>query len=186
MPYKDLEKRRINNRKKYIKNKEEILRKAKIYRDNNVEKYRERAKTYYEKNKEKRKEYRQKNTENYNKWERKKRKNDPLYRFKKNFVGRLRVLLKKTGDRKTTKTSEIIGLSIIGLREHLESQWEPWMNWDNYGKYKSGSFNYGWDIDHIIPTSTATTMEEMVKLNHYTNLKPLCSTYNRHIKRDLI
>lgn len=186
MPYKDLEKRRINNRKKYIENKDEILRKAKIYRENNKEKDRERARLYYQQNKEKRKEYRLKNTENYNKWEREKRKNDPLFKFKKNFVGRLRVLLKKTGDRKTTKTSEIIGLSIMGLREHLESQWEPWMNWNNYGMYKSDSFNYGWDIDHIIPSSTATTMEEMIKLNHYTNLKPLCSKINRDIKRNLI
>jgi len=49
------------------------------------------------------------------------------------------------------------------------------MSWDNQGKY--------WDIDHIIPVSSAKTEEEIIKLNHYTNLQPLESYYNRHIKR---
>ena len=59
------------------------------------------------------------------------------------------------------------------------------MNFDNYGKY-NGEFNFGWDIDHIIPTSSAKTEEEIIKLNHYTNLKPLCSKINRDIKRNNI
>lgn len=40
-----------------------------------------------------------------------------------------------------------------------------------------------WDIDHIIPTSSARTEDEVIKLNHYTNLQPLCSYYNRVVKR---
>ena len=51
------------------------------------------------------------------------------------------------------------------------------MSWDNYGKY-NGEFNYGWDIDHIKPISSAKTKEEIIKLNHYTNLRPLCSKEN--------
>ena len=57
------------------------------------------------------------------------------------------------------------------------------MNWENYGLY-NGELNYGWDIDHIIPNSSALTEDEFIKLNHYTNLQPLCSKVNRHIKRD--
>ena len=30
-----------------------------------------------------------------------------------------------------------------------------------------------WHIDHIIPISLAKDENEMVKLNHYTNLQPL-------------
>lgn len=56
------------------------------------------------------------------------------------------------------------------------------MNWDNYGKY-NGTINFGWDIDHIIPLCNAKTEEDVIRLNHYTNLQPLCSKVNRDIKR---
>lgn len=59
----------------------------------------------------------------------------------------------------------------------------PEMSWDNHGLY-NGDFNYGWDIDHILPLSSAKTDEEVIKLNHYTNLQPLCSKVNRDIKSD--
>ncbi len=57
------------------------------------------------------------------------------------------------------------------------------MNWDNYGFYNT-TYNYGWDIDHIIPLSSAKSEEDVIKLCHYTNLQPLCSKINREIKRD--
>ena len=47
----------------------------------------------------------------------------------------------------------------------------------------NGELNYGWDIDHIIPTHIAKTEEELIGLNHYTNLQPLCSHINRNIKK---
>jgi hypothetical protein len=59
------------------------------------------------------------------------------------------------------------------------------MTWDNYGKY-NGELNYGWEIDHIIPIASATTIDEVLKLNHYTNLQPLCSYTNRYIKRNMV
>ncbi len=58
------------------------------------------------------------------------------------------------------------------------------MNWNNAGVYKKNSFNVGWDIDHIIPLSTAKTEEELLKLCYYSNTQPLCSKINRDIKRD--
>ena len=56
------------------------------------------------------------------------------------------------------------------------------MNWENYGLYISKKLNYGWDIDHIIPLNVAKTEDEIIILNHYTNLQPLCSYTNRNIK----
>ena len=181
MPYKDIDKRKECARETYHRNKERNREKRnernrKRYHDN-VEYQRERIR----KNTVKRKE---ENLEVFRKWDREKRKNDPLYKFKKNFTNKLRKLLKLWGG-KNTRTISILGLSINDFRIHLENQFEPWMNWNNYGLY-NGEFNYGWDIDHMVPTSTATTQEDMVKLNHYTNLKPLCSKINRDIKRDII
>ena len=57
------------------------------------------------------------------------------------------------------------------------------MNWENRGLY-NGELNYGWDIDHRIPLSTSTCEADVIRLNHYTNLQPLCSYTNRHIKRN--
>jgi hypothetical protein len=59
------------------------------------------------------------------------------------------------------------------------------MNWDNRGLY-NGEMMYGWDIDHIIPISTAETEEDLIRLNHFTNLQPLCSYINRVLKKDKI
>jgi hypothetical protein len=56
------------------------------------------------------------------------------------------------------------------------------MNWENKGKIGT-DLNIGWDLDHIIPLSSAKTEEEILKLNHYTNFQPLCSYTNRYIKR---
>jgi hypothetical protein len=55
------------------------------------------------------------------------------------------------------------------------------MTWENKGIY-NGSFNYGWDLDHIIPLNTAKTKEDLILLNHYTNFQPLCSKFNREVK----
>jgi 5-methylcytosine-specific restriction endonuclease McrA len=59
------------------------------------------------------------------------------------------------------------------------------MSWENYGLY-NGELNYGWDIDHIIPLSKASTKDEFYELSHYTNMQPLCSKTNRDIKKDKI
>jgi hypothetical protein len=55
------------------------------------------------------------------------------------------------------------------------------MSWDNYGLY-NGQLNYGWDIDHIIPLYSAEKEVDVLRLNHYTNLQPLCSKVNRDLK----
>ena len=57
------------------------------------------------------------------------------------------------------------------------------MSWENYGKY-NGELNYGWDIDHIIPLSTAKTEDDIYTLSNYINLQPLCSKINRDVKKD--
>lgn len=49
--------------------------------------------------------------------------------------------------------------------------------------------NYGispFDIDHIIPVSTAKTKDELLKLFFLDNLYLLCFSCNRYIKRDKV
>ena len=70
-------------------------------------------------------------------------------------------------------------------KEYYQINKENWMNWSNRGLY-NGSENYGWDIDHINPISSAEKLEDVIKLNHYTNLQSLCSKINRDIKKNKI
>lgn len=42
------------------------------------------------------------------------------------------------------------------------------------------------DIDHIVPLSAASTIEDKKFLSHYLNLQLLDSHINRYIKRDII
>ena len=95
----------------------------------------------------------------------------------------IQVSFKNSGYSKKTKTQEILGCSFEEFELHLESQFEDWMTWDNKALY-NGELNYGWDIDHKIPLASAETEEDIIRLNHYTNLQPLCSRINRDIKRD--
>ena len=111
-------------------------------------------------------------------------KTDNLFALKTKISKNIRKYISKKGFIKKSKTTDILGCSYEEFLNHLESLFEPWMNWENKGLHERGRFNYGWDIDHIIPLSSAKTEEEVIKLNHYTNLQPLCSCINREIKQD--
>ncbi len=118
-----------------------------------------------------------------NLYNKEKRKTDPLFKLKGNIRCLINSNFKYKGFKKNTKNEIILGCNKIFLYSYLESKFESWMSWENYGKY-NGKPNFGWDIDHIIPLSSAKTEEEFLKLNYYTNLQPLCSYTNRDIKRD--
>ena len=129
-------------------------------------------------NKEKIKEY-------HKNYKSQKRKNDNLFKLTSNIRTLIKYSLKSKGFKKQSKTENILGCSFEEFKQHLESQFEPWMNWENYGLY-NGELKYGWDVDHKIPLSLAKNEDEMIKLNHYINLQPLCSYYNRYIKSNKI
>lgn len=158
----------------------------------NKEAYSERSKKYREKNKdilnEKKKEWDknrpiEEKRKYRNEYLKRKKQEDSVYNIKCSMRSYISTVLKSKGYKKSSKTIEILGCSFEEFKLYLESKFEHWMTWENKGLY-NGELNYGWDIDHIIPISSATTEEEIIKLNHYTNLQPLCSKVNRDIKKD--
>jgi hypothetical protein len=183
--------KKVYNKKYHEENKENILENKKKYREENKEKIKEYKKEYRENNKEKVKEYEKKykeenkeRTKEYGKKYRKKRiKNDPLFRLTDNIRKLIYKSFKNGGYTKKSRSYEILGCSFEDFKKHIESQFEDWMNWDNYGLY-NGNECYGWDYDHIIPLSSCECEEDVYKLNHYSNLQPLCSYINRYVKRD--
>lgn len=61
---------------------------------------------------------------------------------------------------------------------YLKSLFIEGMTLENHGSCKEC-----WHIDHKIPISSAKTKEEIIKLNHYTNLQPMWSREN--IKKEI-
>lgn len=173
---------------KYLSRKEHYIRKAAKSYIENKEHRLNQLKEYYKKNKDKidkkNKKYHKENKERVKalalKYHHRKFKSDELYRLKHSLRGLINQALR---GQKKGKTEQIIGCSFDYFKRHIENQFEDWMNWDNKGLY-NGEKNHGWDIDHIKPLSSAKTKEETIKLNHYTNLRPLCSYVNRVVKKD--
>ena len=159
------------------------------YRKDNVEKEKKRHTKYRENNIEKIRVYR-KNilTKNRrNELHKEKMLSDNLYALKHKIRTLISVSIKAKGYTKKSKIFEILGCSFEYFKHHLESQFESWMTWDNHGNPKDGilELNKTWDIDHIIPISSSVTEEDVIRLNKYTNFRPLCSYNNRFIKRNL-
>lgn len=180
-----------NRKKSYYKNKESEKLKSKLYKLENSDKIKKYNKNYYEDNidlfSKLNKEYRNKNKEYLKEYQKnyinERLKNDVLFRASHYYRNMIRKSFKKIGYKKSSKSQEILGCSFEEFKLYLESKFEDWMTWDNHGLY-NGEFNYGWDIDHIIPLSSAKTEEDVIRLNHFTNLQPLCSKINRDIKKD--
>lgn len=73
------------------------------------------------------------------------------------------------------KIREYVGLNVWELREHLESQWQPGMTWENYGKE--------WVVDHIVALKYFDAFDEndMRLCWTYHNLQP-CWYLDNHAK----
>jgi len=145
----------------YLNNREKIKLTKKRYRNNNRDKVNEYNRVYLQ--------------ERLN--------NDIVFKISHYCRNMIRKSFNRNVYSKKSKTNEILGCSFEYFKLYLESKFEDWMTWENRGLY-NGEFNYGWDIDHIIPLSSAETEEDVIRLNHYSNLQPLCSKVNRDIKID--
>ena len=174
-------------RKVYDKNRIYNPLDKKEYYENNKKIILLKGKTNYLLNKDSKleyqKDYQQRNKDKRNIYLSERRKNDPLFRLITNTRNLINNSFKIMDFSKSSRTQEILGCSFEEFKAYLESKFEPWMTWNNRGLY-NGQDNFGWDIDHIIPLSIASSEEELVKLNHFTNLQPLCSKINRDIKKN--
>jgi hypothetical protein len=145
--------------KKYRDEKSESIKQYQTqYRKTNTEKLKAYYKLYNQQNKENRKTYKAQL-----------RKNNLLFKLSDNINTLIRMSIKRSGYSKTSKTVKILGCSIEDFKKHLEKQFAEGMTWDNRNK---------WHIDHKIPISWGASEEEIIALNHYTNLKPMWAEDN--------
>lgn len=136
----------------------------KEYYDANRERLLEQKRGYYKANKDA-------IIAAHNAYQKRRGATDPEWRIVKNCYSRISELMR--GTTKSAKTMDLIGCTRRRLRAHLESQFQPGMSWENYGRA-------GWHIDHKTPCAAFNLMdpEEQKKCFHWTNLQPMWASAN--------
>jgi|SRR5579864_1663853 len=76
-----------------------------------------------------------------------------------------------------------LGCSFLEFKQHIDSQFQPGMSWDNYGRGVGK-----WEIDHILGCNNFDLSKEIDRLKcfNYTNLRPFWSSANRQKSRILV
>jgi hypothetical protein len=96
-------------------------------------------------------------------------RSDPVYKLKDNIMSLISGSFSKNGFSKSARANDILGCSYDFFCVYIESKFVEGMSWDN----KSS-----WQLDHIVPISLASSKEEIIFLNHYTNFQPLWTSVN--------
>jgi len=169
-------------KKYYAENQEEIKEKVKKYRISNPDKIRERNKKYQANNKEKIKERKRK-------YEKNKRQTDPAFALGKDISRMISYALKNQNASKNGGSKwDYLPYTEEQLIAHIESLFDPWMNWENRGNYNSKTWNdqdsstWTWQVDHIIPQSDlkfdSMKHPNFLKCWALSNLRPLNAKQN--------
>lgn len=144
-------------------NKQYISDLGKQYRTNNEDKVKTNNKKWRENNK-------RYILDKENDRQRNKIKNDPTFKLRKTVSRTVLIYLKKNNsDKNGESITKYLSYTFQDLRDHLESQFDFHMSWENHGKY--------WHIDHIYPQSklpyTSMEDENFKKCWDLNNLRPL-------------
>ena len=173
--YREVNAEKVKESKKlyYENNREEVLEKNKTWRLNNLDAVKEKDRKYHQKNRIRRSQlskiWFQNNKESYNTSKRNKYQNNENFHIWQICRHLVRRAFFAIGTKKERSTREFLNYSAQELKEHIEKQFKEGMSWDNHGE---------WHIDHKIPISQATTLEEGIKLSRLSNLQPLWAEEN--------
>lgn len=154
-------------------NKRDISIKDRLYRQRNKEHIRAQKKRYKQLNAKRISEhdsaYRRANRAMINAQKRRRMQSDPAYRLAANLRRRLRHAL--NGHSKSASTMKLLGCSVQQCMQHLESQFQNGMTWENRSE---------WHIDHIRPVASFDLHDpkQQRACFHYTNLQPLWAIDN--------
>jgi hypothetical protein len=111
----------------------------------------------------------------------KRKRIDPVFKLRYRISAAICEALKRNqGGKLGISCMKSLSYTVQQLKDHLESQFETWMNWDNYGVVNFEKDT--WQIDHIIPHSSfyyeTMDCEEFRKCWALENLRPLKSIDN--------
>ena len=94
----------------------------------------------------------------------------PVNKLKHRIGNLIRFSLKAKGYSKKSATCRILGCSHAEFYAHIEKQFVRGMSWSLMGTRIH--------IDHIVPLASAKTEEDVLALNHFSNLRPLWAEEN--------
>ena len=181
----------LENRKKYLKDNEQWYKEyKKQWAIDNTILVKGYYKKYYSSHKEQKKLYATNNKDIRNARTRNRMRYDLEFRMRTNVSGAIRKRIKINIKLSKTNDSSInyLPVSIPEIINHIESLFEPWMSWDNWGKYDdhtwddNDSSTWTWQIDHIIPQADlpydSYDHPNLKKAWALENLRPLSAKQN--------
>ena len=106
---------------------------------------------------------------------------DPAFRLRNNLRRAIWEALRFTGGSKGGRSIlAYLPYTMDVLKAHLESLWEPWMTWANYGALNP--LIRTWQIDHVVPQASLPfddfSHPNFLLCWSLTNLRPLESSKN--------
>jgi len=157
----------INRHTIYRENNPDKIKKTnKKYRETNIDKIKNSSKEFRENNPDKIKEYKRRYTKSdkYKEQRERNHKKNPHIRACRSLLNNS---LRRLGQQKEGHTVDLLGYSMLDLKDHIESLFTDGMSWDNYGE---------WHIDHIKEVSTFDKDVPPNVVNALSNLRPLWAT----------
>lgn len=118
------------------------------------------------------KKYKETHREQANQYVRQRKESDPVFRLKSQTRNAIYQSFARTGNVKSERCERIVGLPIDDFVSYLCGTFR-----DVYGRDWDGAEKV--QIDHIVPISTATNEEEVLRLCHYTNLRLITAEDNQ-------
>lgn len=171
-------------------NKKCITSKCKVCYSNKIKQY---SKTHYYKNRDRiinySKQYAKSHRNQINKTKKNYLINNPGTRIHKTISSSINKHIRSIKSCKNGKSIfSILPYTKFELINYLESKFEPWMNWSNYGVYNSSNWKdddqttWTWQLDHIIPQSklpyNSVNDDNFKKCWSLNNLRPYCAKLN--------
>jgi hypothetical protein len=117
------------------------------------------------------------------------RDTDPSYRLRCLISRSVSRMLKlNDSSKRGGSIKNALPFSMDELKNHLETQFESWMTWNNQGRYDSKNWNdndsttWTWQIDHVIPQAdllyASMQDDNFKKCWALENLRPLSAKQN--------
>lgn len=191
---KSVERDKIAKRVKnyYSKNKEKISLKqkdiSKKYYEQNKSQIIQKTKDYYINNKEYYQKYQKEYAKTHPRSSRKRSKKTTIQKIRSSISRSISKRILKFGKTKSESIIKYLDFSFDQLKKHFEDQFEPWMNWNNYGIYNPKTWQdddistWRWQVDHIVPHAefkyNSMSDEQFKECWSLKNLRPYSAKQN--------